>query len=45
LFVVESGIHTKTDIDLLGEAGADAFLIGEHFLTAADPAEAIRGLL
>ncbi len=45
LFVVESGIHTKTDIDLLIDAGADAFLIGEHFLTSADPAAAIRGLL
>ena len=45
LFVVESGIHTKEDIDLLIDAGADAFLIGEHFLTAPDPAAAIRGLL
>jgi indole-3-glycerol phosphate synthase len=45
LFVVESGIHTKHDIDRLLDAGADAFLIGEHFLTAPDPAAAIRGLL
>ena len=45
LFVVESGIHTRKDIDLLLEAGADAFLIGEYFLTAPDPAVAIRGLL
>jgi indole-3-glycerol phosphate synthase len=45
LFVVESGIHTKTDIDLLLNAGADAFLIGEYFLTSPDPATAIRGLL
>jgi len=45
LFVVESGIHSKKDIDLLLDAGADAFLIGEYFLTAADPAAAIRGLL
>jgi indole-3-glycerol phosphate synthase len=44
LFVVESGIHGKADIDLLLGAGADAFLIGEHFLTTADPAAAIRGL-
>ena len=44
LFVVESGIHGKADIDLLLSAGADAFLIGEHFLTSADPAAAIRGL-
>ena len=45
LFVVESGIHGKADVDLLLDAGADAFLIGEHFLTSADPASAIRGLL
>jgi indole-3-glycerol phosphate synthase len=44
LFVVESGIHTKEDVQLLLDAGADAFLIGEHFLTSADPAAAIRGL-
>src|SRR5439155_604460 len=34
LFVVESGIHKKDDVDLLLDAGADAFLIGEHLLTA-----------
>jgi len=45
LFIVESGIHTKKDVDLLLNAGADAFLIGEYFLTAPDPAAAIRGLL
>jgi indole-3-glycerol phosphate synthase len=45
LFVVESGIHTKKDVDLLLDAGADAFLIGEYFLTSPDPAAAIRGLL
>jgi indole-3-glycerol phosphate synthase len=44
LFVVESGIHSKDDVQLLLDAGADAFLIGEHFLTSADPAAAIRGL-
>ena len=44
-FVVESGIHSKADVDLLLQAGADAFLVGEHFLTSEDPAAAIRGLL
>jgi indole-3-glycerol phosphate synthase len=44
LFVVESGLQTRSDIDLLLDAGADAFLIGEHLLTAVDPAAAIRGL-
>ncbi len=45
LFVVESGIHKKDDVDLLLDAGADAFLIGEHLLTAPDPAAALRALL
>jgi indole-3-glycerol phosphate synthase len=43
LFVVESGIRDKADIELLLGAGADAFLIGEHLLTSPDPAAAIRG--
>jgi len=45
LFIVESGIHNRADVELLLGAGADAFLIGEHLLTSADPADAIRGLL
>lgn len=44
LFIVESGIQTKAHIDAMLAAGADAFLIGEHFVTSADPAAAIRGL-
>src|SRR5262249_15738279 len=43
-FVVERGIPNSTYIDLLLDAGADAFLIGEHLLTSTDPAAAIRGL-
>jgi len=45
LFIVESGIRTRADMDALLEAGADAFLIGEAFVASADPAAAIRGLL
>jgi indole-3-glycerol phosphate synthase len=45
LFVVESGIQSKTDIDRLIDAGADAFLIGEHFVISHDPVTALRGLL
>ncbi|MBI4473759.1 MAG: indole-3-glycerol-phosphate synthase, partial [Acidobacteria bacterium] len=45
VFVVESGIHSKDNVDRLLDAGADAFLIGEHFVTSPDPAAAIRGLL
>jgi indole-3-glycerol phosphate synthase len=43
-FIVESGIHNTTDINLLLNAGADAFLIGEYLLMSADPAASIRGL-
>jgi indole-3-glycerol phosphate synthase len=43
-FVVESGINGKRDIELLLDAGADAFLIGEYVLASSDPAAAIRGL-
>jgi indole-3-glycerol phosphate synthase len=45
LFVVESGIHSRADIERLLDAGADAFLIGEHLLTSPDPASTLRGLL
>lgn len=45
LFVAESGIHSRDAIDLLLDAGADAFLIGEYFLMSPDPQSAIRGLL
>jgi len=44
-FIVESGIQNKADIDLLLNAGADAFLIGEHLLTSPDAAASMRGLL
>jgi indole-3-glycerol phosphate synthase len=44
-FVVESGIHNRADIACLLDAGADAFLIGEHFLTSPDAATTLRGLL
>ncbi len=45
LFVVESGIRDRSDIDFLLDAGADAFLIGETLITSADPAAVIRGML
>lgn len=45
IFVVESGIDSKNSIDRLRDAGADAFLIGEYFLTSTDPRTALRGLL
>ena len=45
IFVVESGIQGRAEIDSLLGAGADAFLIGEHFLTAPDPGAALRALV
>jgi indole-3-glycerol phosphate synthase len=45
VFVVESGIHNRADIARLLDAGADAFLIGEHFLTSPDAVTTLRGLL
>jgi indole-3-glycerol phosphate synthase len=45
MFVVESGIHGRAEIDQLLDVGADAFLIGEHLLTSSDPGLVLRGLL
>ena len=41
LVVAESGIHTPQDVALLTAAGIHVFLIGEHFMQAPDPAEAV----
>jgi indole-3-glycerol phosphate synthase len=43
--VAESGIRTGEDVRRLRSAGFDAFLVGEHLMTAPDPGEALRGLL
>jgi indole-3-glycerol phosphate synthase len=45
LFVVESGIRNRADIDVLREAGADAFLIGETLIASPNPGETLKGLL
>ena len=45
LAVSESGIHSRADIRKLMDAGYRAFLIGEHLMKAADPAEALRALV
>lgn len=42
--VSESGIHSPADISRLREAGFHAFLVGEHLMNSADPAEALRAL-
>lgn len=45
IFVVESGIRDRKDIDALLEAGADAFLIGETLIVSENPGATLRGLL
>jgi indole-3-glycerol phosphate synthase len=44
LLVCESGIHTRDDVLRMGAAGINAFLVGEAFMRAADPGEALLGL-
>ncbi|MGB7220366.1 MAG: indole-3-glycerol phosphate synthase TrpC [Vicinamibacterales bacterium] len=43
--VSESGLRTAGDLLRLRQLGYHAFLIGERFMTAPDPGEALRGLL
>lgn len=43
--VSESGIRTRADIDLLRDAGFNAFLVGESLLRSADPTASLRALL
>lgn len=45
LFVVESGIRDRADIESLLEIGADAFLIGETLIASHDPESTLKGLL
>jgi indole-3-glycerol phosphate synthase len=43
--VVESGIHSASDIAQLQAAGYQAFLVGESLMRAVSPGEALRTLL
>jgi indole-3-glycerol phosphate synthase len=43
--VSESGLKTRDDLQRLTGLGYRAFLIGERFMTAPDPGEALRTLL
>jgi indole-3-glycerol phosphate synthase len=43
--VSESGLRTAGDLSRLRQLGYDAFLIGERFMTAPDPGQALRELL
>jgi indole-3-glycerol phosphate synthase len=43
--VAESGIRTGADLELLRDAGFDAFLVGERLMSAPLPGEALRQLI
>jgi len=43
--VSESGLRTRDDLTRLRRAGFDAFLVGEHLMTDADPARPLRELI
>jgi indole-3-glycerol phosphate synthase len=43
--VSESGIHNRSDIDLLLGVGYSAFLIGESLMKAENPSAALEALL
>jgi indole-3-glycerol phosphate synthase len=43
--VSESGLHSRQDLERLTAAGYRAFLIGERFMTDADPVAAIQKLI
>jgi indole-3-glycerol phosphate synthase len=39
--VTESGIHTRDDVQLMRDNGIDAFLVGEAFMRAGEPGQAL----
>ena len=43
--VLESGVGTRADVERATEAGADAVLVGEALMRAADPAAALKELM
>jgi len=44
LLVCESGIRSRDDVLRLGAAGVNGFLVGEAFMRAEDPGEALEAL-
>lgn len=42
--ITESGIHSREDVLLMQEHGVHGFLVGEAFMRAPDPGEALAGL-
>jgi indole-3-glycerol phosphate synthase len=45
LLVGESGIHSRSDVQLLEQAGVNAILVGESLMTQKDVAAAVKQLL
>ena len=45
LAIAESGIESRTDVEKVAEAGADAVLIGTHLARQKMPSEAVRALV
>jgi indole-3-glycerol phosphate synthase len=43
--VSESGIFSRTDIEMLRSAGYNAFLIGESLMKSSNPSSALRELV
>lgn len=43
--VSESGIRDRGDVEVLGQAGVDAILVGESLLRAELPADAVRAMV
>jgi indole-3-glycerol phosphate synthase len=44
ILVTESGIHNRDDVLRMGAAGVSAFLVGEAFMRAPEPGEALAEL-
>jgi indole-3-glycerol phosphate synthase/phosphoserine phosphatase len=44
VLVTESGIAVPEDVRRMRDAGVNAFLVGEHFMRAPDPGQALRAL-
>ena len=44
VLVTESGIVTASDVQLMRSNGVNAFLVGETFMRAPEPGEALRQL-
>ncbi len=43
--VAESGLRSGADVRRLRDVGYDAFLVGEHLMTAPDPGDALEALI